>query len=118
MDAQWLQLNMCNLHTIKSTESRINKKFLQNSKDVKIEHSLTIVRTFKDVGLYGATSLYVGTMVNSPLSLPVSVLLCHPYIFTMFCRKFLLNSSIYGSYILELYMELLPQFWTEHLETW
>ena len=35
MDVLWLRLGMCNVHTIKGTETRINIKFFyKNSKDV------------------------------------------------------------------------------------
>ena len=53
--------------------------------------ALTIVPTFKGVGLYGATFLHVGTMVNAPLCNSFYLFLsflCHPYILTILEEKF------------------------------
>ena len=53
--------------------------------------ALTIIPTFKDVGLYGATFLHVGAMVNAPLCNSLYLFLyflCHPYILAIFVENF------------------------------
>ena len=53
--------------------------------------ALTIVPTFKGVGLYSATFLHVGTMVNAPLCNSLYFFLyflCHPYTLTIFVENY------------------------------